>query len=51
MISLFRIGWIVPAASLGGLYYGFAGAGPIPHKNKNAKEYTATVSDGLHSFA
>jgi len=59
--SLIRGGWVVPAAIVGGLYYGLAGAGHIPQKNKNAKEYTAMVSDGfiflvlavfvLHSFA
>ena len=45
--SLIRSGWIVPAAIVGGLYYGLAGAGHIPQKNKNAKEYTAMVSDGF----
>jgi hypothetical protein len=59
--SVVRQGWIVPAALVGGLYYGLAGAGHIFHKNKNAKEYTAMISDGfvfvllavfvLHSFA
>lgn len=45
--SIFRAGWIVPAALVGGLYYGLAGLGHIFHKNKNAKEYVAMISDGL----
>ena|SRR5271155_822046 len=45
--SLARSDWVVPAAIVGGLYYGLAGAGHIPQKNKNAKEYTAMVSDGF----
>jgi hypothetical protein len=45
--SLFRAGWIVPAALVGGLYYGLAGVGRIFHKRKNAKEYTAMISDGF----
>jgi hypothetical protein len=45
--SIFRPGWIVPAALVGGLYYGLAGLGHIFHKNKNAKEYVAMISDGL----
>jgi hypothetical protein len=45
--SVFRIGWIVPAALVGGLYYGVAGVGHIFQKGKNAKEYMAMVSDGF----
>lgn len=45
--SLFRIGWIVPAAIVGGLYYGLAGIGHIFQKGKNVKEYTAMISDGF----
>ena len=45
--SLIRSGWVVPAAIVGGLYYGLAGVGHTPQKNKNAKEYTAMVSDGF----
>ena len=45
--SLFRAGWIVPAALVGGLYYGLAGVGHIFHKRKNAKEYMAMISDGF----
>jgi hypothetical protein len=43
--SLFRSDWVIPAAIVGSLYYGFAGLGHLPQKNKNAKEYTAMVSD------
>lgn len=43
--SIIRADWIVPAAIVGGLYYGLAGLGHIPQKNKNAKEYTAMISD------
>jgi hypothetical protein len=45
--SVFRVGWIVPAALVGGLYYGLAGTGHIFHKGKNAREYTAMISDGF----
>jgi len=43
--SIFRSDWVVPAAIVGGLYYGLAGLVHLPHQNKNAKEYTAMVSD------
>ena len=43
--SIFHPDWVIPAAIVGGLYYGFAGLGHLPKKNKNAKEYTAMVSD------
>jgi hypothetical protein len=43
--SVFRPDWVVPAAIVGGLYYGFAGLGHLVEKNKNNKEYTAMVSD------
>jgi hypothetical protein len=45
--SVFRPAWIVPAAIVGGLYYGLAGIGHVFQKNKNAKEYTAMISDGF----
>ncbi len=45
--SVFRVGWIVPAAIVGGLYYGLAGVGHVFQKSKNAKEYTAMISDGF----
>ena len=45
--SVIRIGWILPAALVGGLYYGLAGIGHIFQKGKNAKEYMAMISDGF----
>lgn len=45
--SVFRPGWIVPAAIVGGLYYGLAGAGHIFQRHRNAKEYMAMISDGF----
>ncbi len=45
--SVFHAGWVVPAAIVGGAYYGLAGLGHIPQKNKNAKEYAALISDGF----
>jgi hypothetical protein len=43
--SIFRSEWLIPAAIVGGLYYGLAGAGHIFHPCKNAKQYTAMISD------
>jgi hypothetical protein len=45
ILSLLRVEWLVPAAIAGGIYYGLAGVGHIPRKNKNSKEWTALVSD------
>jgi hypothetical protein len=45
VLSLFRPDWVAPAAIAGGIYYGLAGAGHIPQKNKNRKERTAMLSD------
>jgi hypothetical protein len=45
LFSIARADWIVPAAIVGGLYYGLAALGHVPSKNKNAKEYTAMISD------
>ena len=45
--SVVRFGWIVPAALVGGLYYGLAGIGHIFHRDKNAKEWLAMISDGF----
>jgi hypothetical protein len=45
IFSLFRGEWIVPAAIVGGLYYGLAGMGHLFRKSKNSKEYVAMVSD------
>jgi len=43
--TLFHASWIVCAAIVGGLYYGLAGLGHVPHKNKNRNEYVAMVTD------
>lgn len=45
--SLFRPAWIVPAALVGGLYYGLAGLGHIFRSDKNAIEQTALFSDAF----
>jgi hypothetical protein len=44
--TLFHVSWILPSAIVGGLYYGLAGLGHVPQKNKNGKEYVAMISDG-----
>ena len=48
--SLAHAGWIVPAALVGGLYYGLAGIAHVFRGNKNAKGHTAMVSDLLISL-
>jgi NhaP-type Na+/H+ or K+/H+ antiporter len=45
LASLFKPGWVVPAAIVGGLYYGLAGLGHLMRKTRNFKEQTALVSD------
>jgi hypothetical protein len=45
--SLWHKESIVPAAVVGGLYYGLAGLGHVPQPQKNLKEYTAMISDGF----
>ena len=45
--SLWHKGSLIPAAFVGGLYYGLAGLGHVPRPHKNAKEYTAMISDGF----
>jgi hypothetical protein len=45
LASLFKPEWIVPAALVGGLYYGLAGLGHLAHQDRNAKEWTALVTD------
>jgi hypothetical protein len=45
MGSLLRPNWVVPAAIVGGLYYGFAGLGHAFKRNRNAKENVAMISD------
>lgn len=47
LCSFFRPDWVVPAAIVGGLYYGLAGIGHLPSKNKNAKEYIAMITDAF----
>lgn len=39
--------WVVPAALVGGLYYGLAGVGHMMRGERNAKEQVALVSDLL----
>jgi hypothetical protein len=45
LLSLPMPQWLVPAALVGGLYYGFAGIGHIAREKRNAKEQLALVSD------
>ncbi len=47
VFSLFRPEWIVPAAIVGGLYYGLAGLGHVFSAQKSGKEYIAMLSDGF----
>ena len=43
--SVVRFGWTVPAAVVGGLYYGLAGLGHLIRSEKNSKEYLPLISD------
>ena len=45
--SLYHPSWIVPAALVGGLYYGLAGLLHVLRTGKNAIEQTATISDAF----
>jgi hypothetical protein len=45
LLSLIKAQWVVPAAIVGGLYYGLAGPGHLLRPNRNFKEQTALVSD------
>jgi hypothetical protein len=45
--SVFRPEWVIPAAIVGGLYYGLAGLGHLPQKNKNAKSTQPWFQIGL----
>jgi hypothetical protein len=45
MCSIFRPGWVLPAAIVGGLYYGLAGIGHAMQTTRNAKENIAMLSD------
>ena len=47
LLSLAVPSWVVPAAIVGGLYYGLAGLGHVMRKNRNFKEQTALISDLL----
>jgi len=44
-LSLFFAGWVVPAALVGGLFYGLAGINHALQRHRNAKENLAMVSD------
>jgi hypothetical protein len=50
LCSLWHQAWLVPAAIVGGFYYGFAGLGHVTQSRKNAKLYTAMITD-LLAFA
>jgi hypothetical protein len=43
--AIFRPGWLLPAAIVGGLYYGLAGVGHATQSTRNAKENFAMLSD------
>jgi hypothetical protein len=45
LASLAFPSWVVPAALVGGLYYGLAGIGHAMRGERNAKEQVALVSD------
>jgi hypothetical protein len=47
LASLEQSAWLVPAAIVGGLYYGLAGVGHVFRGNRNFNEQTALVSDLL----
>jgi hypothetical protein len=47
LASLPQTAWLVPAAIVGGLYYGLAGAGHVFRGQRNFNEQTALVSDLL----
>jgi hypothetical protein len=49
LCSLWHTQWVVPAAIVGGLYYGLAGLGHVAEKRKNAKEYVAMITDVMAS--
>ena len=50
ILSLWHQGWTLPAAIVGGLYYGLAGLGHVKQPRKNAKEYAAMITD-VFAFA
>jgi hypothetical protein len=46
-LSLYLIGWLVPTAFIGGLYYGLAGIGHMSKKTDSLNEVAALVTDVL----
>jgi hypothetical protein len=47
LATLAQSAWLVPAAIVGGLYYGLAGAGHVFRSDRNFNEQTALVTDLL----
>jgi hypothetical protein len=45
LASLVQSAWLVPAAIVGGLYYGLAGSGHMLRSDRNFNEQTALVTD------
>jgi hypothetical protein len=45
LASLAVPGWLLPAAIVGGFYYGLAGAGHVLNTNRSTNELVALVSD------
>jgi uncharacterized protein DUF6790 len=45
LLSLAKPEWVMPAAIVGGLYYGLAGLGHLLRPERNFKEQVALVSD------
>lgn len=50
ILSLVVSGWVLPAAIVGGLFFGLAGLGHLVRDDRNVKELVAFVSD-LAMFA
>lgn len=45
--TIFQPAWLVPAAIVGGLYYGLAWLGHLLREERNVKEAVAMISDGF----
>ena len=45
LLSLAKPEWVMPAATIGALYYGLAGLGHLLRPERNFKEQVALVSD------
>jgi hypothetical protein len=45
--AMFRPVWTVPAAIVGGLYYGLAGLGHLLREERNVNDTVAMISDGF----